>query len=122
MTTTISFHCSAPKGIGNIKAIGNYSASLYPLLDAKSKGFDEVIYLDAKNENQVEETSSANIFVVKNNILKTPALKGSILEGVTRDSIITIAKHVHKLDVIEDVITVHDLINADEVFVQAPPL
>ena len=48
--------------------------------------------------------------------MKTPALKGSILEGVTRDSIITIAKHVHKLDVIEDVITVHDLINADEVF------
>ena len=82
----------------------------------RSKGFDEVIYLDAKNENQVEETSSANIFVVKNNILKTPALKGSILEGVTRDSIITIAKHVHKLDVIEDIITVHDLINADEVF------
>ena len=116
LTTTISFHRSAPKGIGNIKAIGNYSASLYPLLDAKSKGFDEVIYLDAKNENQVEETSSANIFVVKNNILKTPALKGAILEGVTRDSIITIAKHVHKLDVIEDVITVHDLINADEVF------
>ena len=60
------------KGIGNAKAIGNYSASLYPLAQAKKEGFDEVIYLDSVYEDRIEEIGSANLFVYHNGILKTP--------------------------------------------------
>ena len=48
------YHRAAPKGIGNAKAIGNYSASLFSLMEAKAEGFDENIYLDAKDENFVD--------------------------------------------------------------------
>ena len=113
---TSAFHRAAPKGIGNAKAIGNYSASLYPLMEAKKQGFDEVIYLDAKHERKIEEVGSANVFIVKDNVLKTPNLDGAILPGVTRDSTITTAKKIHNLDVLETEITIDEILNADEVF------
>ena len=113
---TSAFHRAAPKGIGNAKAIGNYSASLYPLMEAKKQGYDEVIYLDAKHERQIEEVGSANVFIVKDNVLKTPNLDGAILPGVTRDSTITTAKKIHNLDVLETEITIDEILNADEVF------
>ena len=75
-----NFHRAAPKGIGNAKAIGNYSASLFPLVKAKEEGFDEVIYLDAVNEDRIEEIGSANLFVYHEGILKTPKINGSILK------------------------------------------
>ena len=110
------YHRAAPKGIGNAKAIGNYSASLYPLTEAKNSGFDEVIYLDAKKEKFVEEVGSANLFSLKGNTLKTPKLSGSILPGVTRDSIITLAKEKLGLEMLETDITLTELYDADEVF------
>ena len=113
---TSAFHRAAPKGIGNAKAIGNYSASLYPLMEAKKQGYDEVIYLDAKHERLIEEVGSANVFIVKDNVLKTPNLDGAILPGVTRDSTITTAKKIHNLDVLETEITIDEILNADEVF------
>ena len=116
LKVTTAYHRAAPKGIGNAKAIGNYSASLYPLMEAKSQGYDEVIYLDAKHENRIEEVGSANVFIVKDNVLKTPKLDGSILPGVTRDSTITIAKKIHNHDVLETEITIDEILHADEVF------
>ena len=110
------YHRAAPKGIGDAKAIGNYSASLYPLTEAKNRGFDEVIYLDAKNEKFVEEVGSANLFALKGNTLKTPRLSGSILPGVTRDSIIALAKEKLGLEMLETDITLSELYDADEVF------
>ena len=110
------YHRAAPNGIGNAKAIGNYSASLYPLTEAKNRGFDEVIYLDAKNEKFVEEVGSANLFVLKGNTLKTPKLTGSILPGVTRDSIIALAKEKLGLEMLETDVTLTELYDADEVF------
>ena len=86
------YHRAAPRGIGNAKAIGNYSASLLPLTIAKKHGYDEVIYLDAVDGNRIEELGSANIFICKNDIIKTPKLGRSILAGITRDSILKIAK------------------------------
>ena len=68
------YHRAAPKGIGNAKAIGNYSASLLPLIEAKNSGFDEVIYLNALDENFVEEIGSANLFILTKNTIKTPKL------------------------------------------------
>ena len=110
------YHRAAPKGIGDAKAIGNYSASLYPLTEAKNRGFDEVLYLDAKNEKFVEEVGSANLFALKGNTLKTPKLTGSILPGVTRDSIIALAKEKLGLEMLETDITLSELYDADEVF------
>ena len=110
------YHRAAPKGIGDAKAIGNYSASLYPLTEAKNRGFDEVLYLDAKNEKFVEEVGSANLFALKGNTLKTPSLTGSILPGVTRDSIIALAKEKLELEMLETDVTLSELYDADEVF------
>ena len=110
------YHRAAPKGIGNAKAIGNYSASLLPLIEAKNSGFDEVIYLNAKNEKFVEEVGSANLFVLTGNTIKTPKLDGSILPGITRDSVITLAKGTIGLEVLETNVTLTELYDADEVF------
>ena len=110
------YHRAAPKGIGNAKAIGNYSASLLPGSKAKSAGFNEVIYMKASDETYVEEMGAANLFSLTGNILKTPKLGGSILPGITRDSVIRIAKELMGLEVIEGDLTINELINADEVF------
>jgi len=116
LDVTNHFHRAAPKGIGNVKAIGNYSASLLPLMKAKNKDFDEVIYLNAGNEELIEEAGAANIFIVKDNILKTPKLAGSILPGVTRDSVLTLAREILKIEVQETDVTLKEVCSADEVF------
>ncbi len=110
------YHRAAPKGLGNVKAIGNYSAALYPHKLAKEHGFDEVIYVNAANENFIEEVGSANLFVLKDSCLKTPRLGGSILPGVTRDSVIQIADEILGLEVQETDVTINDVLNADELF------
>ena len=111
-----SYHRAAPKGIGHVKAIGNYSASLEPVRKAKEDGFDEVLYLKAEDERLVEEVGSANIFMRKGNQLVTPRLAGSILPGVTRNSILKLAQDQLGLDVTEGDLLLEDLFTADEVF------
>ena len=110
------YHRAAPRGIGNAKAIGNYSASLYPLTMAKKEGFDEVIYLDSVDGERVEELGSANLFICKDGIIKTPKLSGSILDGVTRDSVCRIASDILGIQVKETDIYLRDMLEADEVF------
>ena len=110
------YHRAAPRGIGNAKAIGNYSASLYPLTMAKKQGFDEVIYLDSVDGKRVEELGSANLFICKDGEIKTPKLSGSILDGVTRDSVCRIASDILKIKVEETDIYLNDMLEADEVF------
>ena len=110
------YHRAAPKGIGNVKAIGNYSASLRPVIEANAQGFDEVLYLKADDERLVEEVGSANIFMRKGNQLVTPKLSGSILPGVTRKSIIQLAQDQLGLNVEEGDLLLKDIFSADEVF------
>lgn len=116
LTVTREYHRAAPKGIGNAKAIGNYSASLYPLKLAKEKAYDEVIYLNATDDHHVEEVGSANLFALIGNTLKTPRLAGSILPGITRDSVLTLAKEELHLDTQETDLTIEELLQADEAF------
>ena len=116
LKVTKFFHRAAPKGTGDAKAIGNYAASLYPLKLAKERGFDEVLYLNAANEKYVEEVGSANLFVLKGDVLKTPRLTGSILPGITRESVIRLARDTLSLDVREVDVTVKEALEADEVF------
>mgnify|MGYP001253325538 FL=1 len=111
-----NYHRAAARGIGNAKAIGNYSASLYPLTKAKKEGYDEVIYLDSVDGQRIEELGSANLFICKEGVIKTPKLSGSILDGVTRNSVCRIAKDVLGIKVEETDIYLDELLDADEVF------
>ena len=110
------YHRAAARGIGNAKAIGNYSASLYPLTKAKKEGYDEVIYLDSVDGERIEELGSANLFICKDGVIKTSKLSGSILDGVTRNSVCRIANDVLGIKVEETDIHLDELLEADEVF------
>lgn len=82
---------AAVGGVGDIKTGGNYAASLLADTRAKEKGFTQVLWLDSKEHKYAEEVGSMNIFFVMGNKVVTPALNGSILPGITRDSILTLA-------------------------------
>ena len=79
-------------GVGGIKTGGNYAASLLASVEAQKKGFSQVLWLDAKERKYIEEVGAMNIFFVFGKKLVTPALSGSILSGITRDSVLTLAK------------------------------
>jgi branched-chain amino acid aminotransferase len=84
---------AARGGTGAAKCGGNYAASLAPMLEAKAHGCDQVCFLDAVEQRWIEELGGMNLFFVrKDGRLVTPELTGTILEGVTRDSILTLAK------------------------------
>ena len=110
------FHRAPLYGTGGIKAVGNYAASLYPKKIVKGNGYDEVIYLDAKVSTYVEEVGSANFFMLKDGIVSTPKLLGSILPGITRESILKISEDILGLKVIERDIRYDEIFYADEVF------
>ena len=80
-------------GIGACKAAGNYAASLYAAEQAKDLGYTQVLWLDAIEMKYVEEVGTSNIFFMIEDELITPPLTGSILPGVTRDSVIQLARH-----------------------------
>ncbi|KAF9613787.1 hypothetical protein IFM89_011511 [Coptis chinensis] len=109
------FHRSTPGGTGNVKTISNYAPVLKPQKRAKSQGFSDVLYLDSLKKKNLEEVSSCNIFLVKGNFISTPATDGTILAGITRKSIIDIARSFG-YQVEEREIPVEELIEADEVF------
>jgi branched-chain amino acid aminotransferase len=83
---------SAPGGTGNVKAGGNYAASLYAGEIAKKMGYTQVLWLDAVDRKYVEEVGTSNMFFVIGDELITAPLKGTILSGITRDSVIRLAK------------------------------
>ncbi|KAF8410271.1 hypothetical protein HHK36_002796 [Tetracentron sinense] len=109
------FHRAAPGGTGGVKTITNYAPVLKAQAQAKSKGFSDVLFLDSVNKKNIEELSSCNIFIVKGNAISTPDTNGTILAGITRKSIIDIARG-YGYQVEERPIPVEDLIDADEVF------
>jgi len=83
----------APQGgVGYAKAAGNYAASFFPTKQANAKGFQQLIWTDAKEHKYIEESGTMNIWFRIGDILVTPPLSDSILGGITRDSIVTLAK------------------------------
>lgn len=82
---------AAPGGMGNVKAAGNYAASLLASAIAVEKGYTQVLWLDAVHRRYVEEVGTSNIFFFIGDELITPPLGGTILPGVTRDSVIRLA-------------------------------
>ncbi|CAN1825691.1 Branched-chain-amino-acid aminotransferase 2, chloroplastic [Linum perenne] len=95
--------------------VGNYFKVLKAMSRAKSRGFSDVLFLDSVEKKNVEEASACNIFMVKGNVISTPAAEGTILPGITRKSIIEIAND-HGYQVEEGVVPVDKLLEADEVF------
>ena len=82
----------APKGgVGFAKAAGNYAASFFPTKKANANGFQQVIWTDSIEHKYIEESGTMNIWFRIGNKLLTPELSDSILGGITRDSVVTLA-------------------------------
>ena len=108
-------HRAAPGGSGGVKAIGNYAPGMMPSKRAKSEGYSEIIYLDAVEHNYVEEVGAANFFCVKDGTIYTPELTGTILPGITRLSIIELARSMG-LTVVEEKVSIDFALGCDEAF------
>ena len=91
--------------------MGNYAASLLAGEIANKKGYDQVLWLDGKEHKYVEEVGAMNIFFKIKGKIVTPVLNGSILPGVTRNSVIAVCKH-WGLTVEERRISVDELVEA----------
>ena len=84
---------AAPGGTGEAKCGGNYASSLLAQTDAIRRGCDQVVFLDAVERRWIEELGGMNIFFVfEDGTIRTPPLTGTILPGITRDSILTLAR------------------------------
>jgi len=83
---------AAEGGTGFAKCAGNYGGAFYPTQQAREQGFDQVLWTDAKEHKYIDESGAMNVMFVINGKLVTPKLTSAILDGVTRDSIITLAK------------------------------
>ena len=95
------FDRAAPHGTGHIKAGLNYAMSMYAIVDAHDKGFDENMYLDSATRTKVEETGGANfIFITKDGKLVTPKSE-TILPSITRRSLCYVAKEYLGMEVEE---------------------
>ncbi|RYE18104.1 MAG: branched-chain amino acid aminotransferase [Sphingobacteriales bacterium] len=86
------FSRAADGGTGYAKCGGNYGSAFYPTQLAKEQGFDQVIWTDSKTHELIEESGTMNLMFVIDGTLVTAPLSGTILDGVTRDSLIAIAK------------------------------
>lgn len=106
-----SVHRSAPYGTGAAKAAGNYAACLRPQKIARERGYTDALYMDAREDRYIEELSGANFFaILRDGTLVTPAL-GSILPGITRDSILTIAREVFGWIAVERKLSIEEVLS-----------
>lgn len=99
---------AAEGGTGSAKCAGNYGASFLPTQLAKKEGFDQVIWTDSKTHGFIEESGTMNIVMVKNGVLTSPPSSGTILDGITRHSLLSLAKEM-QMQVEERKISVEEL-------------
>ncbi|HET7115800.1 MAG TPA: branched-chain amino acid aminotransferase [Hanamia sp.] len=84
---------ASPGGVGFAKTAGNYAAAMFPTAEANRKGYDQVLWMDAVEHKYVQECGTMNVFFIIGNKAITPGIdEGTILEGVTRDSVIQLLK------------------------------
>ena len=103
---------AAPGGVGYAKAAGNYGAAMLATAEAKRKGYDQVLWTDAVEHKYVQECGTMNVFFIIGNTAVTPDLEhGTILDGVTRQSTITLLKEMG-FDVEERPLSIDDIIDA----------
>lgn len=84
---------AAEGGVGATKCAGNYGGSLYPAKLAQKEGYDQLIWTDAQSHEFIEESGTMNVLFVIDDTLITPAVSSTILDGITRNSIVEIARH-----------------------------
>lgn len=103
---------AVPGGIGYVKAAGNYGAAMYPTAQAKKEGYDQVLWMDAIEHKYVQECGTMNVFFVIGDTVITPDLSnGTILAGVTRESVITLFKEAgYKVE--ERPLSINEIIDA----------
>lgn len=113
---------ATPGGVGFAKNGGNYGASLYPVVLAQQKGYDQVLWTDALEHKYVEEVGMMNVMFVIDGKVITPSLeRGTVLKGVTRDSSITLLRDMgytveeRNLSV-EEIVAAHKAGKLEEVF------
>ncbi|MTI86984.1 MAG: branched-chain amino acid aminotransferase [Balneolaceae bacterium] len=121
LTTSDKYVRAVQGGTGNVKTAGNYAASFLPAKKAKEQGYTQVLWLDAKENKYVEEVGTMNIHFLIDDTLVTPALNGSILPGVTRRSVLALAKewglNVEERKIaLEEVFEAHESGSLKEVF------
>ena len=100
-------------GLGEAKTAANYAASLYAGEEAHKEGYTQVLWLDGVEQKYIEEVGSMNIFFVIDDEVVTPRLNGSILPGITRDSVIQLAK-LWDMKVSEKQISIDEVMAAHE--------
>ncbi|KAJ8771377.1 hypothetical protein K2173_026554 [Erythroxylum novogranatense] len=109
------YHRSTRGGTGGVKAIGNYAQGLKATGRARSMGFTDILYIDSRENKYLGEGNCSNTFLVKGDVISTPATNGTILPGITRKSVIEIARDIgYKVE--ERAIPIDELMSADEVF------
>jgi branched-chain amino acid aminotransferase len=90
---TPTYSRAGPGGTGDAKCGGNYASSLVALAEASNQGCDQVLFLDTKERRWIEELGGMNVFLIfDDGSIVTPPLEGTILAGITRDSLIQIAR------------------------------
>jgi branched-chain amino acid aminotransferase len=100
-------------GVGYAKTAGNYARSLYPFAEAQKEGFDQLIWTDAVSHEYIEEAGTANLIFVIDGKLVTPSVRSTVLDGVTRDTIIKLAKNAG-IEVEERRVSVKEVIEGIE--------
>ncbi len=98
-------------GTGYAKAGGNYGGALYPAKLAQDQGYHQLLWTDGKTHQYIEESGTMNVMFIINDVLVTPALSDSILAGITRDSVLQLARH-WGIQVEERKVSVTELIEA----------
>ncbi|MHA1584308.1 MAG: branched-chain amino acid aminotransferase [Promethearchaeota archaeon] len=102
---------AAPGGVGEAKTAGNYAASMYAAEKAAEKGFSQVLWLDGRELKYVEEVGAMNMAFVIDGEVVTPDLDGTILPGITRNSVIEVCKHMG-IPITERRISITEIIEA----------
>lgn len=102
-----------PGGIGFTKAAGNYGATMYPVQEIRKKGYDQILWTDAIEHKYVQEIGTMNVFFKFGDRVVTPNLSDTILEGITRDSVLTLLREQGIL-VEERPITVEEIVEAHQ--------
>jgi branched-chain amino acid aminotransferase len=111
-----------PGGVGYAKCAGNYGAVMMPTREVQKMGYDQILWLDGIHHKYLQEIGTMNVFAIIDGVIITPSLdQGTILDGVTRDSIIRIAENegyvVQERDLsIDEIITAYHEGKLDDMF------
>jgi branched-chain amino acid aminotransferase, group II len=100
---------AATGGVGTCKNSGNYAASFLPTVLANQRGFDQVIWTDSERHEHIEEAGIANLMLIKNGVMIVPE-SPNILQGITRNSVIEIAKYLN-IQIETRIVTVNELVD-----------